>query len=139
MGCNMLNFRNRNDKARARRLRPSLEGLEGRVTPSTFHVNTILDTVAVNLKTGTDANGHVSLRSAIMAADSQGGSNKILLPAGTFTLTIAGAGEDNDATGDLDIKANVAIQGRARPRRSSTATTSTGSSRSSAGPCRSRA
>ena len=47
-----------------------------------------------------------------MAADSQGGSNKIVLPAGTFTLTLAGGGEGNDATGDLDIKANVSIQGR---------------------------
>ena len=33
----------------------------------------MLDTVAVNLKTGKDATGHISLRSAIMAADAQGG------------------------------------------------------------------
>ena len=79
----MLSLRKRNDKARARRLRPGLEGLEDRVTPSTFHVNTLLDTVAVNLKTGKDASGHVSLRSAIMAADAKGGNNKIILPAGT--------------------------------------------------------
>ncbi len=94
------------------RLRPDLEGLEGRVVLSTFRVNTTLDTVAVDLKTGKDAAGHVSLRSAIMAADAQGGTNKIILPAGTFLLTLAGANEDNDATGDLDIKANVSIKGR---------------------------
>jgi hypothetical protein len=48
----MLSFRKRSDSANARRSRPVLEGLEGRVTPSTFHVNTFADTVAVNLKTG---------------------------------------------------------------------------------------
>ena len=48
----------------ANRSRPGLELLEQRVTPSTFHVNSLLDTVAVNLKTGKDASGHISLRSA---------------------------------------------------------------------------
>ncbi len=108
----MMSFRKRNDKARVRRLRPRLEGLEDRVTPSTFHVNTVLDTVAVNLNTGTDASGHVSLRSAIMAADAKGGNNKIILPAGDFTLTIPAASGDGNASGDLDIDANVSIQGR---------------------------
>ena len=61
---------------------------------STFKVNTTLDTVAVNLKNGKDASGHISLRSAIMAADAHGGKNTIILPSGTFTLTIAGAGEE---------------------------------------------
>ena len=126
----MLSFRKRNDRARVRRLRPGLEGLEGRVTPSTFHVNTLLDTVAVNLKTGTDASGHVSLRSAIMAADANRGSNKIILPAGDFTLTILAASGDGNASGDLNIDANVSIQGRGAPRRSSTAITSIASSTS---------
>jgi len=43
---------------------PWLEALESRMVLSTFKVNTLLDTVAVNLKTGKDASGHVSLRSA---------------------------------------------------------------------------
>ena len=55
----------------ARGLRPRLEGLEARVVLSTFKVNTTLDTVAVSLKTGKDASGHISLRSAIMAADAK--------------------------------------------------------------------
>ena len=67
-------------------------------------------TVAVNLKKGKDATGHVSLRSAIQAADVKGGSHKILLPAGTFTLTIAGAGEDA-ADRRPRYQANVTIQG----------------------------
>jgi hypothetical protein len=83
-----LSIRKRDDKARVRRLRPTLEGLEGRVALSTFHVNTTLDTVAVNLKTGKDASGNISLRSAIMAADANPKSDTIVLPAGTFTRTI---------------------------------------------------
>ena len=42
---------------------------------------------AANLRTGKDASGHISLRSAIQAADARGGSNTIDLPAGTFDLT----------------------------------------------------
>ena len=78
---------------------------------STFQVNTTLDTVAVDLRTGKDATGHISLRSAIMAADAKGGSNTISLKSGTYTLTIAGANEDASATGDLDITGNLTIKG----------------------------
>ena len=55
---------------RTTRLHPSIEGLESRIVLSTFKVNTLLDTVAVDLKTGKDASGHISLRSAIQAANS---------------------------------------------------------------------
>jgi len=44
-----------------------------------------------------------SLREAVVAANTAGSSNRILLPAGTYTLSIAGAGEDLAATGDLDV------------------------------------
>ena len=100
----MLSFRNRTERARTRRWRSVLEMLEDRVTPTTFHVNTFLDTVAVNLKTGRDASGHVSLRSAIMAADANPkSSDTIILPAGTYNLTIAPTGDDGPSSGDLDI------------------------------------
>ena len=91
------------------RSRPRLERLEGRIVMSTFQVNTSRDTVAVDLRTGKDATGHISLRSAIMAADARGGSNTIKLRTGTYTLTIAGANEDASATGDLDILGNLTI------------------------------
>jgi len=52
-----------------------------------------------------------TLRAAVMEANGQGGSHTITLPAGTFKLTIAGANEDGGATGDLDILANLTIQG----------------------------
>ena len=99
-------------KRNAPRMQPRLEGLEHRVVLSTFKVNTMLDTVAVNLHNGKDATGHISLRSAIQAADARGGSNTIIVPSGTFTLTIAGAGEDASATGDLDINDNLTIKGK---------------------------
>ena len=79
-----------------------LELLESRVTPSTFHVNTLLDTVAVNMKTGQDAAGQISLRSAIEAANAKPNADTIILPAGTFTLTM----------GELDISSNLTIKGK---------------------------
>src|SRR4051794_24479213 len=94
------------------RCRPGLQHLEDPVLLSTFRVNPTLDTVAVNLTNAKDATGHISPRSAIQAADARGGSNKIIVPAGTFTLTIAGAGEDAGATGDLDINGKLTITGK---------------------------
>ncbi len=88
----------------ARHLLIQLDQLKARLTPRTFHVNTTLDTVAANFKTGKDSTGHVSLRSAIMAADANpNSSDTIILPAGTFNLTIAPTGDDGPSSGDLDI------------------------------------
>ena len=66
----------------------------------------------MNLKTGKDASGHISLRSAIQAADAKPNADTIILPQARSTLTIAGAGEDNAATGDLDIRGNLTIKGQ---------------------------
>ena len=99
-----------NRKTRASR--PRLEKLEKRVVLSTFRVNTTLDTVAMNLKNGQDTTGRISLRSAIMAADARPNSDTIIVPSGTFLLTIQGTGEDNDVTGDLDISGNLTIKGK---------------------------
>ncbi len=52
-----------------------------------------------------------SLREAIIAANASAGDDTITVPAGTFTLTIAGTGEDAAATGDLDITSNITING----------------------------
>ncbi len=94
------------------RLRPGLELLEIRLAPAVFAVNTTLDTVAANLTTGKDAMGHISLRSAIMAANARPGADTIMLPSGTFRLTIPGRSEDAGAKGDLDIKGDLTIQGQ---------------------------
>ena len=56
-------------------------------------------------------NADCSLREAIVAANLLAGDDTITVPAGTYTLTIAGAGEDAAATGDLDITGNLTITG----------------------------
>lgn len=55
-----------------------------------------------------------SLREAIRAANATPGPDVVVLPAGTFTLGIAGAGEDAAATGDLDITDDIIVEGVGR-------------------------
>jgi CSLREA domain-containing protein len=52
-----------------------------------------------------------SLREAIAAANAAAGADTVTVPAGTYTLSIAGAGEDANATGDLDITDDLTITG----------------------------
>lgn len=52
-----------------------------------------------------------SLREATIAANSNTGADTISIPAGTYTLNIAGSEENASATGDLDITDPVKIQG----------------------------
>jgi uncharacterized repeat protein (TIGR01451 family) len=62
-----------------------------------------------------DSNGGKSgdqctLRAAIMENDARNDSSSSLsLPGGTYTLTIAGSGENKAATGDLDITKNMGL------------------------------
>lgn len=67
-------------------------------------------------------NGNCTLREAIQAANtnaivdsctagSSSSSDAIWLSSGTYLMSIAGAVEDNNATGDFDITANVIIYG----------------------------
>ena len=53
-------------------------------------------------------NADCSLREAIGAANAAPGSI-VVVPAGTYVLSLPGYGEDNNATGDLDIGANMTI------------------------------
>ena len=91
----------------------SVETLEDRTLLSTFVVNVLTDTVDVNPGDGLaqDATGNTSLRAAIMESNALAGADTINLGAGTFTLSIAGAGEDAAATGDLDITGDLTIIG----------------------------
>src|SRR5690349_12386283 len=90
--------------------RLNLERLEERLAPASFSATTFNDTVAVNLATGQDASGNVSLRSAIMAANHLGGASTIHLDSGQYLLTLPGVGEDDSASGDLDIKTDITIE-----------------------------
>jgi CSLREA domain-containing protein len=87
-----------------RTARLHLEHLEDRSVPSTLTVNTTLDDV-------TPANGKFSLREAITKANTTAGADVIVVPVGVFKITIAGASEDANATGDFDITDAVTIQG----------------------------
>lgn len=59
----------------------------------------------------TAADDDCSLRGAISLANLLPGLDTIQVPADTYTLTIPGAGNDNNATGDLDITDAVSISG----------------------------
>jgi CSLREA domain-containing protein len=78
----------------------------GQATAATFVVTTSADS-----NDGACTVSLCSLRDAIIAANVSGGADIITLPAGTYTLTIAGQNEDAAATGDLDVTGSVTING----------------------------
>jgi VCBS repeat-containing protein/predicted outer membrane repeat protein len=83
-------------------------------TPSaTFTVNSYLDTVDANPGDGLaqDASGMTSLRAAVMEANALPGFQSIVVPAGTYRLTIQGLGSATAATGDLDLTDSISILG----------------------------
>src|SRR5438132_6883006 len=94
----------RQDAATGRKYRAvlNLETLEDRCVPAIFNVNSTADLLVPPI-------GVVTLRSAIEAANATLGNNTINLTIpGTYKITLAGAGEDNNATGDFDIIPNPA-------------------------------
>lgn len=78
-------------------------------------------TIAVDsLADDLDANGNCTLREAIQAANTDAavdhcaagqGADTIEIPAGTYTLAIAGPQENGNATGDLDITSDLTLAG----------------------------
>jgi hypothetical protein len=80
-----------------------------------FVVNTLNDTqdALPGDCVAQDANGLTSLRAAIMEANvCPGAPHTISLPMpGVYTLSLIGPGEDFAATGDLDIRQPMTIQG----------------------------
>jgi CSLREA domain-containing protein len=56
-----------------------------------------------------------SLRQAIQASNSCSGEQVVRIPGGTYSLALTGAGEDSNASGDLDILDRVRIVGDGMP------------------------
>lgn len=78
-----------------------------------FTVNAPVDAPDANPGNGqcASAAGACTLRAAIQESNAQPGADVITLPAGTYNLTLTGAGEDSGATGDLDISDDLTING----------------------------
>jgi CSLREA domain-containing protein len=81
-------------------------------TSSTITVNTTVDEL--------NSDGDCSLREAIQAANTDApvdacpagsGADTVVVPAGIYNLTIAGSGEDGNATGDLDVLGSLTLSG----------------------------
>lgn len=87
-----------------------------RPTAVTHAATITVDTTADDVT----ANGNCTLREAIIAANwdtavdgclAGSGADTIILSPGTYVLTLAGAGEDQAQTGDLDIVGELTISG----------------------------
>ena len=65
------------------------------------------------ITTTVDSVAGSSLRACIIRANGKAGADTLTIPAGTYTLTIAGTGENAAATGDLDITDNLTLNGDA--------------------------
>jgi hypothetical protein len=78
---------------------------------ATFVVDTTTDSNDVAYQACTAAADDCSLRGAITKANALAGADTITLPAGTYTLTLAGAGEDANASGDLDLTSDITLNG----------------------------
>jgi CSLREA domain-containing protein len=89
-----------------------IAGLGGDAFAATISVTTTDDLIA--------ADGQCSLREAITAANTDNafmgcpagnGADQIVLVANEYRLDIGGANEDGNASGDLDIRSDLTIQG----------------------------
>ena len=89
-----------------RAIRPVVRTLESRVMPAVYSVTTFADTA----DPGSGSSG-LSLRAAIVLANATPEADTIVLPAGRYTLALAGRDESAGRTGDLNIVGNLTIQG----------------------------
>jgi CSLREA domain-containing protein len=85
-------------------------------TASAWAATITVDTTA----DGVTVDGNCTLREAVIAANTDAavdacaagsGADVILLAAGTYTLTVAGADEDAGLTGDLDVTSAITLRG----------------------------
>src|SRR5437867_4299770 len=93
-----MSFQKRRNRSRSRTL--LCESLERRSLFSVLTVTTPLDIVNPN-------DGVLSLREAVIQANASKGTNTIVVPAGTYMLSLAGTFEDAALTGDLDLTGHL--------------------------------
>jgi CSLREA domain-containing protein len=80
------------------------------LAPAALRADTFLVTRFVDKNDGA-CGRDCSLREAVLAANQHPGFDAILLPPGTYRLSIAGTDEDLGATGDLDVADDLLIIG----------------------------
>jgi len=87
-----------------------------RAAADTYAVNSPIDAIDVVPGDGScaTATGACTLRAAVQEANAHAGPDVVTLPEGLFLLTLAGAGEDAAATGDLDVIDPLEIDGAGR-------------------------
>src|SRR5687767_8498900 len=90
---------------RSQRYRPMFECLEDRLAPATITVTTRADVV----KPG---DGKISLREAITRANATKAPDTIVLGKGVYTIALAAAMEDANASGDFDVTGPLTIKGQ---------------------------
>ncbi|MEW5988165.1 MAG: CSLREA domain-containing protein, partial [Chloroflexota bacterium] len=82
---------------------------------ATFTVNSTLDATDVNPGNGVcetaAGNGVCTLRAAVQETNALVGADTIVVPAGTYLITIDGVTEDNAVSGDLDITDDLIVSG----------------------------
>jgi CSLREA domain-containing protein len=80
---------------------------------ATFTVNSTADAVDARPGDGicATATGACTLRAAIQETNALPGADTVMVPAGTYILTIPGRGETAAATGDLDITDSLTVTG----------------------------
>ncbi len=90
-------------------------GSQSQAQANTFTANTTLDAQDANPGDGVcetaPGNGVCSLRAAVQESNARPGADVIVLPAGVYTLTLAGALENDARFGDLDIYDDLTLEG----------------------------
>lgn len=81
---------------------------------ATFRVDDTADAVDASPGDGicATAGGTCTLRAAVQEANALAGADRIRLRKGSYALQIGGGGEDDAATGDLDVKGRLRVVGR---------------------------
>lgn len=86
----------------------------GPPNPLALTVNSTLDKTDANAGDGvcqTSTPGECTLRAALMETNAWSGQDTITLDPVTYTLTVAGQGEDGSRSGDLDVNDDLTMNG----------------------------